>query len=59
MSQYFQILLRLSSHHFAADRGAETSETSSNSRPADTVKQIASIVRGMDGKRLRYQDLVA
>ena len=30
-----------------------------NSRPADTVKQIASIVRGMDGKRLRYQDLVA
>ena len=29
MSQYFQVLLRLSSHHFAADRGAETSETSS------------------------------
>ena len=30
MSQYFQVLLRLSSHHFAADRGAETSETSSS-----------------------------
>ena len=29
MSQYVQVLLRLSSHHFAADRGAETSETSS------------------------------
>ena len=29
MSQYFQVLLRLSSHHFATDRGAETSETSS------------------------------
>ena len=29
MSQYFQVLLRLSSHNFAADRGAETSETSS------------------------------
>ena len=30
MSQYFQVLLRLSSHNFAADRGAETSETSSD-----------------------------
>ena len=29
MSHYFQVLLRLSSHHFTADRGAETSETSS------------------------------
>ena len=29
MSHYFQVLLRLSSHNFAADRGAETSETSS------------------------------
>ena len=29
MSYDFQVLLRLSSHNFAADRGAETSETSS------------------------------
>ena len=29
MSQYFQVLLRLSSHDFAADRDEETSETSS------------------------------
>ena len=30
-----------------------------NGRPKDTVDQIASIVQGMNGKRLRYQDLVA
>ena len=29
------------------------------SHPADTVDQIASIVQGINGKRLRYQDLVA
>ena len=29
MSQDFQVLLRLSSHDFAADRDEETSETSS------------------------------
>ena len=30
-----------------------------NQRPDDTVDQMAAMVRGMDGKRLRYQDLVA
>ena len=30
-----------------------------NSRPKDTKDQIAGIIQGMDGKRLRYQDLVA
>ena len=30
-----------------------------NSRPADTVDQIASIVQGMNGKRLKYKDLIA
>lgn len=30
-----------------------------NDRPADTVDQIRRLVRGMDGKRLRYQDLTA
>ena len=37
MSQYFQVLLRLSSHNFAADRGAETSETSSDGRLSATA----------------------
>ena len=30
-----------------------------NQRPADTLDQMAVIVRGMDGKRLRYADLIA
>ena len=29
-----------------------------NQREADTLDQMAAMVRGMDGKRLRYQDLV-
>ena len=30
-----------------------------NSRPIDTQAQMAEVVRGADGKRLRYVDLVA
>ena len=30
-----------------------------NDRPADTVDQMGHMVKGMEGKRLRYQDLVA
>ena len=30
-----------------------------NHRPLDTVDQMAALARGMDGKQLRYQDLVA
>ena len=30
-----------------------------NDRPADTVVQMQRMVKGMDGKRLRYKDLVA
>ena len=30
-----------------------------NDRPLDTVDQMAKIVQGMGGKRLRYCDLVA
>ena len=30
-----------------------------NSRPADAVDQIGSIVQGMEGKRLKYKDLIA
>ena len=30
-----------------------------NIRPLDTIDQMASVAKGMDGKRLRYRDLVA
>ena len=30
-----------------------------NDRPANTIDQIGRIVSGMEGKRLRYRDLVA
>ena len=30
-----------------------------NARPLDTIEQMAQVVRGMDGKRLRYLDLTA
>ena len=30
-----------------------------NMRRMDTIDQMASVVKGMDGKRLRYRDLVA
>ncbi len=30
-----------------------------NARPLDTIEQMAQVVRGMDGKRLRYRDLTA
>ena len=30
-----------------------------NSRPLDTEAQMIATVRGMDGKRLRYEDLIA
>ena len=29
-----------------------------NQRPMDTIDQMAAIARGMDGKRLRYEDLI-
>ena len=30
-----------------------------NDRPSDTIEQMAHMVQGMDGKRLRYSDLIA
>ena len=30
-----------------------------NIRPMDTINQMESVVLGMNGKRLRYKDLVA
>ena len=29
-----------------------------NARPLDTIDQMAVMAQGMDGKRLRYQDLI-
>ena len=30
-----------------------------NTRPLDTIQQMRAIVRGLEGKRLRYRELVA
>ena len=30
-----------------------------NKRPSDTIDQMGALVSGMEGKRLRYQDLIA
>ena len=46
------------SHKHAARYAAEF-EGRHNARPRDTIDQIKGLVRGMNGKRLRYDDLVA
>ena len=49
-------------HHVSPkhlDRYATEFEGRHNSRPADTIDQIHGVIAGMDGKRLRYQDLIA
>ena len=49
-------------HHISPkhlDRYVAEFEGRHNSRPANTKDQIAGIIQGMDGKRLRYADLVA
>ena len=40
------------------DRYIAEFEGRHNHRPSDTIDQMSEIVRGMDGKRLRYDDLV-
>ena len=30
-----------------------------NDRPSDTIQQMSHMVQGMEGKRLRYSDLIA
>ena len=30
-----------------------------NRRPSDTIDQMGALVVGMEGKRIRYQDLIA
>ena len=40
------------------DRYVSEFEGRHNQREADTIDQMASMVRGLDGKRLRYEDLI-
>ena len=47
-------------HHMSAkhlDRYVGEFSGRHNNRKADTIQQMSAIVRGMDGKRLRYRDL--
>ena len=49
-------------HHFSAkhtQRYVVEFSGRHNDRPADTVAQMGRMVKGADGKRLRYQDLIA
>ena len=48
---------RMSVKHL--DRYVTEFEGRHNHRPADTREQVRAIMQGMDGKRLRYQDLIA
>ena len=41
------------------DRYVTEFEARHNSRPKDTLTQMADLMRGCIGKRLRYMDLVA
>ena len=49
-------------HHMSAkhlDRYVQEFASRHNMRPLDTIDQMGAIVRSMDGKRLRYRDLIA
>ena len=49
-------------HHVSVKHlGRYASEFSGrhNDRPMDTVEQMEGMVRGLEGKRLRYEDLIA
>ena len=49
-------------HQFSVkhlDRYVSEFEGRHNNRPADTADQMTVMARGMDGKRLRYEDLIA
>ena len=41
------------------DRYVSEFESRHNNRPAGTAAQMTAMVRGIDGKRLRYDDLIA
>ena len=42
-----------------ADRYATEFAGRHNARPKDTIEQVIGMIKGMEGKRLRYQDLIA
>ena len=42
----------------ASREGSDHDMTKPEERPADTEEQMVAYVQGMDGKRLRYKDLV-
>ncbi len=49
-------------HHFSVkhlDRYVDEFEGRHNNRPMDTAEQMTAMVLGAEGKRLRYQDLIA
>ena len=49
-------------HQFSVkhlDRYVSEFEGRHNNRPSDTADQMTAMARGMDGKRLRYEDLIA
>ena len=49
-------------HHISekhTDRYATEFEGRHNNRPLDTIDQVRGLMKGTEGKRLRYRDLVA
>ena len=48
-------------HHFSPkhlDQCVDEFEGRNNARPLDTHEQMGKLVRGAEGKRLRYADLI-
>ena len=54
---YHGVYHKMSPAHL--DRYVQEFAGRQNQREADTLDQMAAMVRGMDGKRLRYRDLTA
>ena len=54
---YVGVYHQMSAKHL--HRYASEFEGRHNSRSNDTINQVHNVIRGMDGKRLRYQDLIA
>ena len=53
---YVGVYHQMSAKHL--HRYASEFEGRHNSRSNDTINQVRNVIRGMDGKRLRYQDLI-
>ena len=54
---YVGVYHQMSAKHL--HRYASEFESRHNSRSNDTINQVRNVIRGMNGKRLRYQDLIA